>query len=1184
MRWRAARALLLGLTLFAGLGAAACGGGGDAGGGAGGGDADAAAHAEVALPDDAVEDAGVADDGHGTKPDAVRPDAGGADAAPPPDVPAPPPCTVGEPCDDGDPCTADDACVAGACVGTPHPCDDGLDCTADVCDGAGGCSFVLRGGRCLIDGVCRRDGDAHPEDVCRACLPPLATDAWSPGPAVPCDDGDACTVGDTCRDGVCRPGAPADCGEDNPCVVAGCDPATGCTSTDRDGAVCSDGDPCTLGDVCDGGACQAGPGTLACDDGNACTDDVCQPGVGCRFADTTAPCDDGDPCTTGETCQGGACVATGGPRCDDGNECTDDACQPGVGCVHVNNVAGCDDGDPCSLGDRCVVGSCRPGPARPDCDDGNGCTDDVCTPFVGCEHPANTNPCDDGDLCTDGDVCAGGACQPGPAVDCGDDDVCTTDICDPQRGCLNDPNQDPCDDGDPCTVGDRCTEGACRAGAAPLSCDDHDPCTNDWCLAAEGCRHDPQSGVPCEDGDPCTVGDYCASGACFSGGARLDCEDGNDCTADYCQARVGCRHTPRDSGPCDDRSVCTESDRCVAGQCTGDRIACIDGNPCTADECDPTTGCFYPARQTIECWPAVGIWPARGSTIDGSGQIEVWGTAVGLGAPLASLIINGEPVAVDPATGAFRAPMAVSHGMNLIRLEAEDELGSRRELRQSFYASDTYWPMDPTNWDTSRVPAGIQFFLSDQVIDDGDRSDLDDLGSIFELLIASFDLNALIPRPAARQRVDMGLWNCDYDIYVNNITYARPRVSLTPGAGTLRVVVLIDNFRAEVDANGRGWECPNIDATVTASRITVDTTVALALVDGAVTATVVSNDVTISGLNVRGGNFLTDFILGFFEDSIRDELESAFEDEIGELVPELLGDALGQLALHQDFSIPPFLPGQLESTVTLDSRMGSFSVAGTGILVGLDTVIRGPDRAPYELLGSIARGTCSGTEEPGGGPPPIRRTHNLELALHDDVLNQILYSVWAAGTFEIPVTAEQLGQDLSAYGIESLDLDISFLLPPIAEWCDPDAPLLLQIGDIGVHATFVLLGQPLTVEMYASLEAEGGVELAEGDDGVLELALAIDAIRFIEVDIASVNIGYEDFIPILRDMVEQQLLPSILGGLEDGALGSFPIPAIDLSGFDPSIPPGTGIAIAPEEIWRQSGFTAIGGDMQSSGK
>jgi len=86
-----------------------------------------------------------------------------------------------------------------------------------------------------------------------------------------------------------------------------------------------------------------------------------------------------------------------------------------------------------------AVGAPLPPCSAESCSDANPCTDDVCNLALGCEFPANTNPCDDGDACTDGDVCAGEACQPGGPLDCDDADQCTADSCDEITGCINDP-------------------------------------------------------------------------------------------------------------------------------------------------------------------------------------------------------------------------------------------------------------------------------------------------------------------------------------------------------------------------------------------------------------------------------------------------------------------------------------------------------------------------------------------------------------------------------------------------------------------------------------------------------------------------------------------------------------------------------------------------------------------------
>ena len=93
----------------------------------------------------------------------------------------------------------------------------------------------------------------------------------------PCDDGDACTTGDTCSNFLCLGGEPTECGDDNPCTLDGCEKDTGCVYTNA-ALACDDGNACTDNDTCSDGACTGTPKTEAdCDDGNPCTTDSCLP-------------------------------------------------------------------------------------------------------------------------------------------------------------------------------------------------------------------------------------------------------------------------------------------------------------------------------------------------------------------------------------------------------------------------------------------------------------------------------------------------------------------------------------------------------------------------------------------------------------------------------------------------------------------------------------------------------------------------------------------------------------------------------------------------------------------------------------------------------------------------------------------------------------------------------------------
>jgi len=452
-------------------------------------------------------------------------------------------------CDDLDPCTQEDVCASGSCVGSGAVgCDDGNPCSDDFCVPMAGCSHQAN--------------------------------------TAPCNDGSVCTVADQCKGGLCIPGAALTCDDGNICTKDSCDKAKGCQFLPADGP-CDDANACTQDDHCAQGKCVS-LSPVQCDDKNSCTTDICLPDGGCKSVPNQAACDDGNLCTTGDKCSGGKCVPGIPVQCDDGNVCTLDSCDAGI-CKHAPAQGACDDSNLCTKGDSCANGVCAPGLAV-NCDDDNICSTDFCDPAKGCVHLHNTAPCDDGDVCTLSDKCANGVCKPASSLKCDDANPCTDDSCNPAQGCVFSPNAAQCNDQNACTTGDACTAGAC-VGKALVDCNDGNPCTVDSCVPATGCKHLPLD-IPCDDGNACTNGDACVNGTCTPGPA-LACDDFNACTEDACDPKSGCTHTNRPDGTaCDDGSKCTLTDQCASGKCTGSNPPdCNDGNPCTSDTCEPGIGC-----------------------------------------------------------------------------------------------------------------------------------------------------------------------------------------------------------------------------------------------------------------------------------------------------------------------------------------------------------------------------------------------------------------------------------------------------------------------------------------------------------------------------------------------------------------------------------------------------------------
>ncbi|MBI5071162.1 MAG: hypothetical protein HZB56_23340 [Deltaproteobacteria bacterium] len=263
---------------------------------------------------------------------------------------------------------------------------------------------------------------ANPDPVCHLGVVDCSSGAaacvdGAPRPdGTSCNDGNACTLSDTCQAGACTGQSPVACTALDQCHDAGaCDPATGiCSNPARaDGTACSDGDVCTQVDTCQAGTCT-GSSPVTCAALDQChVAGTCDPLTGCSnpaAPDGTA-CDDGNACTPAQSCQGGVCTASSGVVCTALDQCHDvGTCDPGTGtCSTPARADGtaCDDANLCTLADTCQAGSCAPG------------TPVACTPIDACHLAGTCDPgtgtcsspaAPDGTDCGGGLTCAGGAC------------------------------------------------------------------------------------------------------------------------------------------------------------------------------------------------------------------------------------------------------------------------------------------------------------------------------------------------------------------------------------------------------------------------------------------------------------------------------------------------------------------------------------------------------------------------------------------------------------------------------------------------------------------------------------------------------------------------------------------------------------------------------------------------------
>jgi cysteine-rich repeat protein len=289
----------------------------------------------------------------------------------------------GEDCDDGNTLNGD--CCSAVCAfeayGSPCGNQDSTDCSLpNTCTADGFCSSndYPAGTQCTSDGNMCTDDECSGFGV---CLHYLNTD--------PCDDGNACTLADTCLNASCIGGPVLNCNDGNVCTTDSCNTTSGCVHTNNtlscnDGLFCNGTDTCSAGScsVHAGNPCNGGPvcnntcneaadncftanGIACTDEGNVCTNDICNGSGSCTHPNNTNPCNDVLFCNGTDTCNAGSCsIHTGNPCpapiiCDETTDTCSGADSDGDGipdsldnCIYQYNP-GQEDADGDVVGDAC---------------------------------------------------------------------------------------------------------------------------------------------------------------------------------------------------------------------------------------------------------------------------------------------------------------------------------------------------------------------------------------------------------------------------------------------------------------------------------------------------------------------------------------------------------------------------------------------------------------------------------------------------------------------------------------------------------------------------------------------------------------------------------------------------------------------------------------------------------------
>ncbi len=303
------------------------------------------------------------------------------------------------------------------------------------------------------------------------------------------------------------------------------------------------------------------------------------------------------------------------------------------------------------------------------------------------------------------------------------------------------------------------------------------------------------------------------------------------------------------------------------------------------------------------------------------------------------------------------------------------------------------------------------------------------------------------------------------------------------------------------------------------------------------------------------------------------------------LVGDTLAGALGALALSLPLELPALNEGADPITVNLTTEFADVSLVGASGPAAGSAAFFLDANADASVVGSSFIDVGLGAPSRGGcgfgvgQALSLLRESEVELGLQDDTLTRVLYAAWAAGLLEQPIPASLLGDvDLSAFGVESLELEIAALLPAALSDCEaPDGEPLLQLGDLRIDALVGIFGVQIPVVIYASVDVRLGIDADPSGVGIY-----LRGVERVEVEVMTTDPSQISLEPVLADLIETELLPGLIGSIGGdpaaGPLFAFALPEIDLGAISEDFA-GVSLIIQTDSAERIDGTNLISGSL-----
>lgn len=574
-------------------------------------------------------------------------------------------------------------------------------------------------------------------------------------------------------------------------------------------------------------------------------------------------------------------------------------------------------------------------------------------------------------------------------------------------------------------------------------------------------------------------------------------------------------------------------------------------------------------------------YPPWGSTLSLKPSIQLYGKAGDDGAGIKDLFVNGIKTFPDAADDWFLQVGAV-HGLNPVEAIATDLGDQKTRATRGFYYSNKFYPTDASKPKAHLVPAALQVFLGQDFFDDGvhDPTKPDDIATIIEIIAGATSLASLLPG---------GLSGAGADVSMSNFTMAKPTVQITTHEGGLEVRIVLKDISVDIAVKAKLKLGPikttiKTNGTLTVKSVDVSSWLKLGVSAGKVTASASWTKAKIDGmkLSISGLAGLFNPVFNLILNGIKSDIEQGLEAELSKQLPAAFAAIFATLAINDTFELDPLIPGGSgKVTMVLASEVASIALTKAGMLASINMGFSSTKKVPHTNLGAIARAGCVGVEP---DKFHIDTKARIQVAAHDDLINQMLYAMWYGGAFSGVISKGTLaGVGGGAIPLETSTIKIDPLLPPIIEGCpskkhgDDSMLIRLQMGD-AQSSIDVYSNDLVRLDVVTHIDAPLLMKFGKDDKGVpaLIVTAAPDPMILHELHGLSKQLEEGKWAWIKAvDTLFGQLFANGLPGFDKPIVVPLPTTEVDMSAIAPGIAKGTMLKAAITAVTRKGGYGAF---------